>query len=124
MLVVMIWNALGVSVGALDVITLLLVIMISSFGVAGIGGGATSASIMVLAAMGLGDHIGLAALVPTTHPDSSVLFASPDRHRQSSGSALPARAAALAGGYVLQRSLDGRAGIPTHPIAGGDATPC
>lgn len=63
MLVVMIWNAIGQNIGPAEVFSLLGVILISSFGVAGVGGGATFASIMTLALLGLEEHLDLAVVL-------------------------------------------------------------
>ncbi len=63
MLVVMIWNAIGHNIGVLDVLSLVGVILISSLGVAGVGGGATFASIMVLSTLGLSEHLALAVVL-------------------------------------------------------------
>ena len=63
MLVVMIWNAIGHSIGVWDVLSLVGVILISSLGIAGVGGGATFASIMVLSTLGLSEHLALAVVL-------------------------------------------------------------
>lgn len=66
MLVIMITNSIGDPINYLFIIQLLFVIGITSFGVAGIGGGATYASIIVLTTMNL--PIGLAALLISIEP--------------------------------------------------------
>ncbi|MEM9423971.1 MAG: cation:dicarboxylase symporter family transporter [Spirochaetota bacterium] len=68
MLVVMVWNATGTSIGLWQVLSLIGVILISSLGVAGVGGGATFASIMVLSTLGLGEHLALAVVLSAIEP--------------------------------------------------------
>jgi uncharacterized protein len=66
MLAVMISTAMGEPITVMYVIQLLLVIGITSFGVAGVGGGATYASIIVLTTLGL--PISLAAVLISVEP--------------------------------------------------------
>ena len=53
MLAVMVATATGVEIDAGFVVSLVLIVAIGSFGIAGVGGGATNAALVVLPAMGL-----------------------------------------------------------------------
>ncbi|MEF3351765.1 L-cystine transporter [Paenibacillus sp. GYB006] len=66
MLAVMIAPTVGVTMDWQFYVTLVLVVMISSFGVAGVGGGATFASLIVLSTMNL--PVGLAGLLISVEP--------------------------------------------------------
>lgn len=67
MLAVMIAPTVGIDPTSLDfIVQLVLITAISSFGVAGVGGGATFAAIIVLSSMGL--PIALAGLLITVEP--------------------------------------------------------
>lgn len=66
MLAMMIAPAIGVEITAAFLIKLIVVTAISSFGIAGVGGGATFAALTVLSAMGL--PIGLAGLLIAIEP--------------------------------------------------------
>lgn len=67
MLAVMIAPTVGINPMSWDfIITLILVVVISSFGVAGVGGGATFASLIVLSTMNL--PVGLAGLLISVEP--------------------------------------------------------
>lgn len=66
MLAVMIAPTMGIEVSIAFIIKLLLVISVTSFAVAGVGGGATNAAIIVLVAMGL--PVGLAAVLISVEP--------------------------------------------------------
>ncbi len=66
MLAMMIAPAIGVDITAAFLIKLIVITAISSFGIAGVGGGATFAALTVLSAMGL--PIGLAGLLIAIEP--------------------------------------------------------
>ncbi|MEO0438567.1 MAG: cation:dicarboxylase symporter family transporter [Pseudomonadota bacterium] len=67
MLAVMVAPTVGIDPLSINfLVTLVMVIMVSSFGVAGVGGGATFAALMVLPAMGL--PVALAALLISIEP--------------------------------------------------------
>ena len=66
MLTVMIAVSVGQPITIMYILKLLIVIGISSFGVAGVGGGATYASIIVLSTMGL--PVELAAILVSIEP--------------------------------------------------------
>jgi len=53
MLAVMVAPTVGIDINAGFIATLVLIIAISSFGIAGVGGGATNAALVVLPAMGM-----------------------------------------------------------------------
>ncbi|MDO5375774.1 MAG: L-cystine transporter [Staphylococcus rostri] len=66
MLAIMVAPVAGVEVDLQFIATLVLVVIISSFGVAGVGGGATFASILVLSALNL--PVGLAGVLISVEP--------------------------------------------------------
>ena len=66
MLVVMVAPTMGVEMDAGFIVTLLLVVAIGSFGIAGVGGGATNAALVVLPAMGF--PVTVAALLISIEP--------------------------------------------------------
>ncbi|WP_373319368.1 L-cystine transporter [Staphylococcus americanisciuri] len=66
MLAVMVAPVAGVEINLQFIATLILVVIISSFGVAGVGGGATFASILVLSALNL--PVGLAGVLISVEP--------------------------------------------------------
>ncbi|MDO5707595.1 MAG: cation:dicarboxylase symporter family transporter [Andreesenia angusta] len=66
MLAMMIAPAVGVEINAVFIVKLIIITMISSFGIAGVGGGATFAALTVLSAMGL--PVGLAGLLIAIEP--------------------------------------------------------
>lgn len=66
MLAIMVAPVAGVEVDLQFIATLILVVIISSFGVAGVGGGATFASILVLSALNL--PVGLAGVLISVEP--------------------------------------------------------
>lgn len=66
MLAMMIAPAVGVKINLIFIAKLIIITMISSFGIAGVGGGATFAALTVLSAMGL--PVGLAGLLIAIEP--------------------------------------------------------
>ncbi len=66
MLAIMVAPVAGVEVNLQFIVTVIIVVVLSSFGVAGVGGGATFASILVLSALNL--PVGLAGVLISVEP--------------------------------------------------------